>query len=301
MRILVTGATGLVGRSLCALLVSQGHEAVGLNRDNQKSPSWDPEKGKIDEGSLEGFNAVIHLAGENIASGRWTPQKKERIRSSRVQGTDLLCRTLSRLETPPKTLIAASAIGFYGDRGEEVLDETNAGGSGFLSEVCQEWERSTSAAESAGIRVVRARIGVILTPLGGALAKMLFPFKMGGGGKVGNGRQWMSWISLADTISAIEHCLAQDSLRGAVNLVAPKPVTNSEFTKTLGRVLRRPTLVPMPGFAARAAFGEMAEALLLSSTRVVPKRLEESGFSFQHPTLEIALRSLLERDLPQTV
>lgn len=299
MRILVTGASGLVGSALSSLLVSRGHKTVGLTRKSGESPSWDPDRGHIDAESLEGFDAVIHLAGENIASGRWTPKKKERIRSSRVQGTELLCRTLAGLQSPPKTLIAASAIGFYGDRGEEKLDESSDGGSDFLAEVCQDWERSTSIAEAAGIRVARVRIGVILTPQGGALAKMLFPFKMGGGGKLGNGRQWMSWISLDDTISAIEHCLTQDELKGAINLVAPNPVTNTEFTKTLGRVLKRPTLVPMPGFAARAAFGEMAEALLLSSTRVLPRRLERSGFRFLHPTLEVALRSLLDRNEPR--
>ncbi len=223
----------------------------------------------------------------------WTPAVKARIRDSRVNGTRLLCEALARLSNPPRVLVCASAIGYYGDRGDEVLDEASSPGSGFLPEVCQEWEAATEPARAAGIRVVNLRFGVILSPSGGALAKMLTPFKLGAGGRIGDGRQWMSWIALDDVIDAIAYALNTESLAGPANCVAPQPVTNLEFTKTLGRVLHRPTIFPMPAVAARIAFGEMADALLLASARVLPKELSAAGYPFRYPQLEGALRHML--------
>ncbi len=295
MKILVTGATGLVGSALVPFLAGGGHEVVRLGRTAPEASDirWDPDAGVIETGALEGFDGVVHLAGENIATGRWTAEKKRRIKESRVRGTSLLAATLAGLERPPRVLVSASAIGFYGDRGEEDLTEGSAAGSGFLSEVCREWEAATGAAEGKGIRVAHARLGVVLSKNGGALAKMLTPFRLGAGGIIGNGRQYMSWITLDDTVAAIGHLLSTESAAGPVNVVAPVPVTNHEFTKTLGRVLRRPTLFPMPGFAARLAFGEMADALLLASTRVKPAGLLDSGYAFRHGSLEEGLRHVL--------
>jgi uncharacterized protein (TIGR01777 family) len=238
-------------------------------------------------------DAVVHLAGENIASARWTERQKARIRDSRVKATGLLCNLLARYSPPPKALVCASAIGYYGDRGDEILKEESAPGSGFLSDVCREWEAATQPAVERGIRVVNLRIGMVLSALGGGLAKMLTPFKLGAGGVMGSGRQYMSWIAVDDLVDAIHFALTHESLRGPANAVAPSPVTNREFTRTLGRVLSRPTPFPMPAFAARLAFGEMADALLLASTRVQPARLLASGFTFRYPDLEGALRHLL--------
>ncbi len=295
MKILVTGATGLVGRALTALLVSGGHEVVRLGRSQSAAGdlSWDPERGVLDAGPLEGFDGIIHLAGENIATARWTAEKKRRIRDSRVRGTRLLAETLAGLERPPGVWVSASAVGFYGDRGDEVLTEASPSGQGFLPGVCREWEAATEPAQEKGVRVVHARLGVVLSTEGGALAKMLTPFRLGAGGIIGNGRQFMSWITLDDTVAALTHLLATDSAAGPVNVVAPVAATNHEFTKTLGRVLRRPTLFPMPGFAARLAFGEMAEALLLASTRVRPATLLDSGYAFRHASLEEGLRHVI--------
>lgn len=298
MKVLISGSTGLVGSALCTALVNGGHEISRLVRESPRSRqpeiSWNPAKGAIDAGKLEGFNAVVHLAGENIASGRWTDAQKERIRSSRVESTRLLCDALARLKDKPKVLVCASAIGFYGNRGDEVVDESSSPGKDmFLVEVCKEWESATEPARAAGIRVVNLRFGVILSPNGGALAKMLLPFKMGAGGILGDGKQFMSWIALDDAVGAIQHCLATDSLSGPVNGVAPQAVTNREFTKTLGKVLFRPTIFPMPAFAARLAFGQMADELLLASTYVRPTRLLESKYAFRYPQLEGALRHVL--------
>lgn len=245
---------------------------------------------------LNGVDAVVHLAGENIASGRWTKAKKERIRDSRVNGTRNLCESLSLLPEPPRVLVCASAIGYYGDRGEIALTEADQPGRGFLPEVCTAWERATKPATDEGIRVVNLRIGIVLTPEGGALQQMLLPFQLGLGGKVGNGRQYWSWISLPDLVRAIQFAIETESLSGAVNAVAPNPVTNEVFTQKLGRVLRRPTLVPLPAFAARLVLGEMADDLLLSSIRVVPQKLQNAGFEFEHPELERALRAVLNRN-----
>ena len=296
MKILVTGASGLVGSALVPFLEAGGHEVARLGRSAPADGDvrWDPDAGVLDAGALEGFDGVVHLAGENIASGRWTEARKRRIRESRVNGTRLLAEALAGLERPPLVLVSASAIGFYGNRGDEELTEGSPAGAGFLAEVCREWEAATEAAEGKGVRVVHARLGVVLSKDGGALAKMLTPFRLGAGGNIGNGRQYMSWITLHDTAAAIGHLLAAESAAGAVNVVAPAPVTNGEFTRTLGRVLRRPTLFPMPGFAARLAFGEMADALLLASTRVKPARLMESGYAFRHGSLEEGLRHVLD-------
>lgn len=302
MKILVSGSSGLVGSALVPVLRSAGHEVIRLVRSSS-APSgpgdstvqWNPETGELDGSRLEGIEAVIHLAGENIAARRWTAAQKARIRDSRVRGTALLSDRLANLSQPPATLVAASAIGFYGDRGDELLSEDSSSGNDFLSEVCRQWEAASLPAEEKGIRVVRLRLGIVLSPRGGALAKMLLPFKLGAGGKIGSGQQYLSWIVLDDAVGALCRALADSNLSGPVNAVAPNPATNLEFTKTLGKVLSRPTLFPMPAFAARIAFGEMAEALLLAGSRVEPRRLADSGYSFRYPTLEGALRHLLDK------
>ena len=295
MKILVTGASGLVGRALVPLLTAEGHEAARLVRSAPGAGDvpWDPDAGTLGAEALEGFDGVVHLAGENIASGRWNTEKKRRIRESRVRGTRLLSETLAALERPPRVLVSASAVGFYGDRGEEELTEASPAGTGFLSEVCREWEAATEAAEEKGVRVVHARLGIVLSRQGGALAKMLTPFRLGVGGVIGNGRQYMSWVTLDDAAAALGHLLAAAAVTGPVNVVAPAPVTNREFTATLGRVLRRPAVFPVPGFMARLAFGEMAEALLLASARVKPEKLLDSGYAFRHGSLTEGLRHVL--------
>lgn len=297
MNVLVTGSTGLIGSALVSSLAAGGHRVTRLVRSQagEGSVRWDPEAAVLNAADLEGLEAVVHLAGENIAARRWTDEQKARIRDSRVKGTRLLCEALARLAQPPKTLICASAIGYYGDRGEEVLREESAPGTGFLPEVCREWEGAAEPARQKGMRVVHLRFGVVLSPAAGALGKMLFPFRMGAGGVIGSGGQYMSWIALDDAVGAIHHALGTGALEGPVNAVSPHPVTNREFTKALGRVLRRPTIFPMPAFAARIAFGEMADALLLASARVEPARLLATGYAFRYPELEGALRHLLRK------
>ncbi len=296
MKILITGASGLVGSAVIPVLTTAGHQVTRLVRSQPKlvdELQWGPLTGIRDLARLEGLDAVIHLAGENIAAGRWTEEQKRRIRDSRVTGTQTLCTALTQLALPPKVLISASAMGYYGDRGEEILHEESPPGHGFLPEVCIAWEEATKPAEKSGIRVVLLRIGIVLSPTGGALAKMLFPFKLGLGGVVGSGQQYMSWIALDDVIGAISHALTTETLWGPVNCVAPNPVTNREFTKTLGQVLNRPTLFPVPAFALRLVLGEMAEDLLLSGARIEPRRLLETQYRFQYPQLEGALRHVL--------
>ncbi|MBI81778.1 MAG: TIGR01777 family protein [Planctomycetaceae bacterium] len=298
MKVAVSGASGLVGSALLKKLKVDQHEVVPLVRDTAggaDGASWDPDGGAIESEKLEGLQAVVHLAGENIATGRWTAEKKRKIRDSRVRGTTFLSETLTQLQQPPATLIAASAIGVYGNRGDELCDETTPAAEDFLADVCREWEASTRVAQEAGIRVVNLRIGVVLSTEGGALAKMLFPFKMGGGGRVGSGQQIWSWITLDDLVGVVMHCLDGDSLAGPVNAVSPNSVTNAEFTKALGKTLRRPTLLPMPAFLARLLFGEMGEMLILSSTHVLPRKLEQTGYQFQHPDIHLALEHLLLR------
>jgi len=295
MHVAVTGASGLVGSTLVPLLIEGGHRVTRVARGETGPDAivWDPTAAAWDAAPLAGIDGLVHLAGENIASRRWNETVKRRIRASRVHGTRILCDALARLPSPPKVLVSASAIGFYGQRDDALLDETSEAGEGFLAELVQQWEAATRPAADVGIRVVQLRFGVILSPRGGALAKMLAPFKLGAGGRVGSGRQWWSWIALEDAAGAIEHALLNGTLAGPVNAVAPNPVTNAEFTKTLGRILRRPTILPMPAFAARLALGEMADALLLASTRVAANRLIDSGYAFRHPTLDEALRHLL--------
>lgn len=297
MKIVISGASGLVGTALTPALKEKGHEVFRLTRSAPRQAageiSWNPQQGTIDAASLEGMDAVIHLAGENVAEGRWNDEKKSRIRESRVKGTRLLSETLAKLERKPQTLLSASATGFYGSRGDEVLTEQSASGSDFLSEVCREWELATQPAAQSGIRTVNLRFGVILSEKGGALKKMLTPFRMGVGGKVGSGKQYMSWITLDDAVGAIIFALQTETLRGPVNVVAPEAVTNAEYTASLGRAVSRPTIFAVPSFVARLAFGEMADALLLSSTRAEPLRLKEAGFLFQYPQLDEALRHIL--------
>lgn len=301
MKVIVTGSTGLVGRALIRSLLADGHEVTRLVRGDAqgfRAPGtaavhWDPERGEIDAKELEGHDAAVHLAGEPVAEGRWDDEKKRRIRESRMKGTSLLAGALAGLSAKPSVLVSASATGFYGDRGAEVLREESASGSDFLSEVCREWELATLAASQAGIRVAHLRIGVVLSGEGGALQKMLTPFKLGLGGKVGSGSQYMSWITLEDLVGVIRRAIDDDSLRGPVNAVAPGALTNEEFTKALGHVLGRPTIFAVPAFAARLAFGEVADALLMASTRVEPARLKEAGYQFKHPEIEGALRSAL--------
>ena len=297
MRVAVSGSTGLVGSEVVTVLSAEGHEVVRLVRrapaPGDKTIRWDPEAGVIDAGGLEGCDAVVHLAGENVGAGRWTVARKAAIRDSRVKGTRLLCDALAGLARPPKTLVCASAVGYYGDRGEEVLTEESPPGAGFLPDVCREWEAASAAAARKGIRVVALRIGRVLSPKGGALARMLPLFRAGLGGVLGSGKQYVSWVALDDLTGIVLHALSRDELRGPVNAVTPHPVTNRELTEALGKVLSRPTLLPVPSFALRLAVGEMADPLLLASARVAPRRLEETGYRFRFPELRAALRHLL--------
>ena len=297
MKVLVTGASGLVGSALVPFLTTGGHRVTRLVRSQPRPGAaeihWDPVTGVQDPSGLEGMDAVVHLAGENIAGGRWTAARKAKIHDSRVIGTRTLCETLARLSQPPKVLVSALAIGYYGDRGDEPLWENSTFGTGFLADVCRAWEEATQPTVQKGIRVVLLRIGIVLSPRGGALAKLLLPFKLGLGGVIGSGKQYMSWIALDDVAGAITHALVTDALQGPVNAVAPHPVTNREFTRTLGRVLGRPTVFPLPAFAAHLLLGEMADALLLASTRAEPKRLLATQYVFRYPELDGALRHLL--------
>lgn len=296
MRVLISGATGLIGSALSAFLQNEAHEVIGLSRRAAKpgepSLQWNPADRTIDRARLEGFDAVIHLAGENIAK-RWTEDARRRIRESRVEGTRFLCETLAGLEQPPRVFIGASAIGYYSNRGDEILTESSAPGSGFLADICREWEAAADPVRRRGLRVVHARLGMVLSPRGGALGAMLIPFKLGLGGVIGSGKQYMSWIAIDDAVGALGHILRAESIEGPVNVTAPYPATNRDFTKTLGKVLRRPALFPLPAFAARAVFGPMADEMLLGGARVIPQKLLDSGYVFQTPALEDALRHVL--------
>lgn len=299
--IAITGATGLLGGVLIPFLTTQGHRVRIITRRPAKGDDirWDPAAGKLDPATLEGVDAVIHLAGESIAGSRWTDEQKRRILDSRVQGTTLLAQTLARLSTRPAVLVSASAVGIYGNRGDEVLTESAGVRTGpdtfFVEQVAHAWEAATEPAERAGIRVVRARIGIVLTPAGGALPPMMLPIQFGVGGRMGNGRQYLSWIAIDDVIGALYHALVTDSVRGPVNLTAPTPVTNAAFTETLAHILHRPTFFPVPEAAVRLLVGQMADELLLSGARVIPERLRESGYQFRYPDLEGALRHVLGR------
>jgi uncharacterized protein len=293
-RVLVSGVSGPIGAALLPTLRARGCTIVRLVRgavtgDDQLA--WDPDKGVAPE-KIDGFDAVIHLAGETIV-GRWTAAKKARILGSRVHGTRGLAEALAKTSQRPRVFLCASAIGYYGNRGDEVLREDSPPGSDFLSMVCEQWEGATKASADGGIRTVNTRFGVILSRDGGALPKMLPAFRMGAGGRIGDGRQWWSWIHIADVVGALLHALDMESLNGPVNVVAPAPVTNAEFTKVLASVLHRPAVFPMPAFAARLAFGEMAEGLLLASQRVQPAKLLMSNYAFQYSQLEMALSDIL--------
>lgn len=295
-RILVSGVSGPIGTALLPSLKTRGYEITRLVRGQvvgQNQIPWDPGKPIASE-SVSGFDAVIHLAGESIV-GRWTEAKKQKIRNSRVAGTTTLAAALAQAKEKPRVFICSSAIGYYGDRGGDVLTERSAPGTGFLPEVCREWEAATQAALDAGIRTVQMRTGVVLSPKGGALGKMLTPFKMGAGGKIGDGQQWMSWIDVQDMVGAIHHILKSDLLQGPVNMVAPEPVTNEEFTKTLATVLSRPAIFPVPAFVVKLAFGEMGETVLLGSQRVEPTQLVTSGYSFRFSTVRASLENILNR------
>jgi uncharacterized protein (TIGR01777 family) len=295
MRVAVTGSRGLIGSALVAALEAGGDEVTRVVRGHpgHANVAWDPAKGTIGAEGLEGVDAVVHLAGESIAAGRWTQARKDAIRRSRVDGTRLLAETLTRLEHRPRLLLSASAVGYYGSRGDEPLTEESPPGTGFLAEVCRAWEAAARPAGDAGIRVVTPRFGMVLAREGGALPRMLTPFRLGLGGVIGSGAQYVSWIALPDLVALLRFLMGADGLAGPVNAVAPRPVTNREFTKALGRVLGRPTVVPVPPFVVRLVFGEMGEAVLLGGQRVLPARLETAGFRFRTPDLEAALTSAL--------
>lgn len=297
MVIAISGSGGLIGSALVRALGTRGHDVRRIVRGAPRSPTdiaWDAARGTFDTARFAGVEAVIHLAGENLAQ-RWTSNARRRIRESRVAGTEALARALAELEKKPRVLLSGSAIGIYGDRGDEVLDESSAPGSDFLADVCAAWEAATAPAAAAGIRVVPLRTGLVMSRDGGVLAKMLPAFKFGVGGHMGSGRQWMSWISVDDYPRVVSHLLANDAITGPVNIVAPNPVTNTEFSRTLARVLGRPSFLSVPKIALELAMGEMAEDTILASQRVLPRRLLETGFDFQQPTLESALRAELSR------
>ncbi len=294
MKVLITGSSGLVGSTLVDFLHSGGHQVKKLIRGEwTKDPegvAWDPEHGAFDPEELEGLDAIVNLAGENISSKRWNEEVKRKIRDSRVEGTKNLVRVIKTLKNPPKVLVNASATGYYGSRGDEVLTEKSSPGKGFLADVCKEWEAAADEAKSAGVRVVKLRFGVILSGRGGALQKMVLPFQLCLGGVIGDGKQYISWISIDDVIGIIYHTITHNDIDGAINAVSPNPVTNRDFTKTLGKVLNRPTLFPVPKFAADLAFGEMADETLFTSERVVSQKMEGTDYHFQYPELEGALR-----------
>jgi uncharacterized protein (TIGR01777 family) len=297
MKIAVTGATGLIGSALCERLRKDGNEVLVISRrENLSSPfavvRWDPKSREFDARRLEGIDGVVHLAGESIAK-RWTTAQKERIRASRVEGTRILVEGLRKLSKPPSVLVGSSAVGFYGNRGDEDLDETSRPGTGYLTEICQAWEAETARASELGMRVVSLRTGIVLSTKGGALAQMLLPFKLGLGGPVGSGKQWMSWIHIDDVVGGFQFALQQATLSGVANLTAPRPARNAEFTKALGRALGRPAFLPAPGFALKLIFGEMAQDLLLDGQKVLPRRLESAGYLFQHSELDEALSDVL--------
>jgi hypothetical protein len=305
MRILVSGSTGFVGTALTEALEGQGHQLARLVRaassrkdacpPSAQSVAWDPVASQFDAASAEGADALVHLAGASIADGRWNVPRKQLLRTSRVDATRHLFAALAKLHRPPRVIVAASAIGYYGSRGDELLTEDSPSGTDFLAGVCREWETETARGADFGARVVTLRFGIILAEHGGALAKMVMPFKLGAGGRLGDGRQWMSWITLPETVRVIQFALETAALSGPVNTVAPNPVRNSEFTTILANTLHRPALFPAPAFALRLALGEMADALLLSSQRVNPSRLKDAGYSFQQPDLAGALADVFRK------
>lgn len=297
MKILLSGSHGLVGSALVAFLTTGGHEVFRLVRYRPRAGSkqvyWNPATGEINSTDLEGFDAVIHLAGENIAAGPWTAKRKRAIRESRVAGTRLLSRTFLKLEHPPGVFICASAVGIYGGQGDELLSETSAAGADFLANVCKQWENAAGEASQAGIRVINTRFGMILSRKGGVLRKLLPIFRIGLAGQLGNGKQYMSWVDLDDVVGSIHYLLTQENFRGPVNITSPHPVTNREFTQIMSQVLFRPAILPVPAMAIRLVFGEMGKSLLLASQRVLPVRLIECGYNFQYPSLKASLKHQL--------
>ena len=305
MRILVSGSTGFLGTSLVATLERQGHRIVPFVRPQaghgnasgavEKVVRWDPISGHFDAAAAEGSDALVHLAGASIAEGRWNASRKNLLRTSRIDSTRHLFHALSQLQRPPRVIVAASAIGFYGDRGDEILTEASAPGKDFLAALCQEWEAETAKGAEFGARVAMLRFGIILAAHGGALPRMALPFKLGAGGRLGSGRQWMSWVTLKDVVAVIGFALANTALVGPANVVAPTPVQNVEFTRILAGALHRPALFPAPPFALRLALGEMADALLLASQRVMPSKLKQCGYQFKQPDLASALAEIFRR------
>jgi len=297
MKVLISGARGFIGSTLIPQLESNGHQVSRLTRSpgSDDDIGWNPSVGEIEASRLEGTDAVVHLAGESIAEGRWTAERKRRILESRRQGTGLLAQTIANLSEPPGVMVGASAVGYYGDRGNELLREDSPPGNNFLSEVCLVWEGAADPAREVGIRVVHPRFGVVLSPRGGALGTTLPIFKLGGGGRIGSGRQYWSWVTLDDVVGAIIHALQNDPVEGPVNVGSPNPLTNAEYTKVLGKVLNRPTIFPLPAPAARLMLGEIADELLLASARMEPAKLKETGYEFRYPELDGALRHLLGR------
>lgn len=298
MKFLISGSTGLVGSALSHRLTLDGHEVTSLvrgKRTNHNGIVWDPLTGETNLTRWENFDVVIHLAGESVAENRWNEKIKKRIAESRIIGTKNLARNLESLTYPPSLLISASAIGYYGDRSDSVLDEMCGSGRGFLAEVAEEWEDSSQVHPKSGVRIVNTRFGIILSEDGGALEKMLTPFKMGVGGRLGSGKQYMSWIGIEDVCESILHLIFKSELSGPVNIVSPNPVTNLEFTKTLGSVIKRPTIFPVPEFALKTIFGtEMSQEMFLSSMRVIPQKLIDDGFQFKHPKLKDCLNNILK-------
>lgn len=296
-KIAITGASGLIGMALTATLQAAGDTVLAIGRSPRLSSDvrWDPLRGTIEVEKLDGLDAIVHLAGENIADGRWTTRKKDAIVASRVNGTRLLAETIAKLRRPPPVLISASAIGYYGDRGDEILDDTSSPGTGFLAETCAQWEAAAASVATLGIRVCHPRIGIVLTPQGGALARMLLPFRLCLGGRLGSGTQWVSWITLADLVSVLQRALVDAGLRGPFAAVAPHPVTNAVFTQTLAATLHRPAVLPAPRFLLRLLLGEMGDVLLLSSMRVLPRRLLDLGHSFATPSLAGALELMIHK------
>lgn len=296
MKVLLAGCGGLIGKRLIQQLEAAGHTTLRLVRPTSDDPDgipWDPEAGMLDPDHLSDCDAVVNLGGANIGDRAWSPAFKKVILNSRTKGTGLISTTLAGMKHPPKVFLCASAIGIYGDRGDKLVDETTATGDGFLADVVDQWEQACKPAVDAGVRVVNGRIGVVLAPDGGALGKMLLPFRLGLGGRVGNGRQYMSWISVRDVVDALVFCLTNDGVRGPVNMVSPHPVTNQAFSKSLAKALRRPAFFPVPGWAVSTAFGEMGRTLLLGSTRVSSKKLQDAGFQFKDHHLDDALTHLL--------
>jgi hypothetical protein len=294
LRVVVTGSSGFIGTALTRALEARGDRVVRLTRGaSANGPTWDPDAGTISTVAFDGADAVVHLAGVGIGDKKWTPEQKRAVLDSRVKGTTLLADTLAELPAKPGVLVSGSAVGYYGDGGDTVLDESSPNGD-FLADVCRQWEACTQPAADAGVRVVNIRTGIVLHPDGGALQQLLTPFRLGLGGRIASGKQWMSWIALPDEVGAIIHALDHDTLRGPVDLTAPNPVTNAELTKTLGRVLHRPTVLPTPLLPLKLRYGaELVHALLVIGQRALPRKLEAAGYEFAHPELEGALQALL--------